>query len=71
MARQIQGGDLPPIGQSRLREHPGVEIGAEAGQQENRDTVAVAERKSGSQRTHRWREMDSNFRFRASGNTPH
>jgi hypothetical protein len=24
-----------------------------------------------SQLTHRWREMDSNFRFRASGNTPH
>jgi hypothetical protein len=44
MARQIQGDDLPPIGQSRLREHPGVEIGAEAVQQENRDTVAVAER---------------------------
>jgi hypothetical protein len=26
---------------------------------------------SGSQRTLRWREMDSNFRFRASGDTPH
>ena len=27
-------------------------------------------RKSGSQRTRCWREMDSNFRFRASGDTP-
>src|ERR1700719_2540793 len=26
---------------------------------------------SGSQRTLRWREMDSNFRYRASGDTPH
>jgi hypothetical protein len=26
-------------------------------------------RKSGSQLTHRWREMDSNFRFRAKGAT--
>src|SRR5580704_7534914 len=26
---------------------------------------------SGSQKTRRWREMDSNFRFRASGDTPH
>ena len=44
VARQIQGDDLPPFGQSRLREHPGVEIGAEAVQQQDRDTVALAER---------------------------
>jgi hypothetical protein len=29
----------------------------------------IRSRKSGSHRTHRWREMDSNFRFRAKGAT--
>jgi hypothetical protein len=28
-------------------------------------------KKTGSHETRRWREMDSNFRFRAGGDTPH
>ena len=35
------------------------------------DCLASDPPDSGSQRTLRWREMDSNFRFRASGDTPH
>src|ERR1700724_3628738 len=35
------------------------------------DLSTLPSRKRSSQRTQRWREMDSNFRFRASGDTPH
>ena len=44
MPRQIQRDDPPPFSQSGLGEHPGVEIGAKPVQQQDRDTVAFAER---------------------------
>ena len=68
MARQIQRNDLPPVGQSRLRKHPGVEIGAEAVQQEDRDAVALAEREvaqpqAGCLQFARPRRLGTNGRF--------
>ena len=47
-----------------LDQQPGFET-----EDDNRDSVCVAlpvaRQRHGSQRTQRWREMDSNFRFRA------
>jgi hypothetical protein len=40
--RQVQGDDPAPFRQYRLGEHPGVEVGAKAVQQQDRDAVALA-----------------------------
>src|ERR1700720_623288 len=43
MPWQIQCDHPPSLRQSRLGEHPGIEVGAKAVQQQDRDTVAFAE----------------------------
>ena len=48
-----------------------VVIGPTPGAKPPMPPAGCPARKSGSQLTPRWREMDSNFRFRASGDTPH